>query len=61
MLGMLDLPEPAPLSIMALAINLVLGLILALVPGGTFGDTDRRYQIELSFPVFSLLYYLQPL
>ena len=44
MLGMLDLPEPAPLSIVALAINLVLGLLLALVLRWHF----RRYGSTIS-------------
>ena len=42
--GILDLPEPTPLSIVALAINLVLGLLLALVLRWHF----RRYGSTIS-------------
>ena len=42
--GIFDLPEPAPLSIVALAINLVLGLLLALVLRWHF----RRYGSTIS-------------
>ena len=42
--GIFDLPEPAPLSIMALAINLFLGLLLALVLRWHF----RRYGSTIS-------------
>ncbi len=56
--GILDLPEPAPLSILALAINLVLGLLLALVLRWHFqryGSTiSNRAEFSRVFPFILL-------